>query len=151
MLKVAGFSPNSLGLFIQSQKEKLMSTLTTADSSKKKIIEFAFKAAIASFLFTIVVTAIMPDPKDLASSIRKAAKDEKTRVILLSFVRNPASLYRASELDEKDGNLKSAIMEMETAIGLLELHSANQIVITRYTTRLNNLKSQLKGGSLPIH
>jgi len=64
---------------------------------------------------------------------------------LLSFINNPASLYRASEIDEKDGNLPSAIMEMETAIGLLELHSANPQVINRYATRLNNLKDQVKG------
>jgi len=128
-----------------------MSPLASADSSKKKILEFAIKAAIVFFLFTIAVPIVMPDPKDLASSIRKAAKDEKTRVLLLSFVRNPASLYRASVLDEKDGNLQSAIMEMETAIGLLELHSVNQQITNRYTTRLNKLNSQLKGGSSPVH
>jgi len=123
-----------------------MAQQPTGDSFKRKISEFSIKAAIAFFLFTIAVSTFMPDPRDLAASIRKAAKDEKTRILLLSFINNPASLYRASEIDEKDGNLPSAIMEMETAIGLLELHSANPQVINRYATRLNNLKDQVKGG-----
>jgi hypothetical protein len=138
---------DSLKLFIQSQKEKLMDTIPVTDSFKKQIAVFAIKASIVFFLFTIVIPLLIPDPKDLANSVRKAAKDEKTRVILMSFIDNPVSLYRASELDEKDGNLQSAIMEMETAIGLLELHNVNQQIMNRYTTRLNNLKDQLKSSN----
>ena len=122
-----------------------MDTLATNDPLSKQILRFAFKAAIVFFLFTIAVSTFMPDPRDLVKSVRKAAKDEKTRVIMYSFVQNPGSLNRASEIDEKDGNLQAAIMEMEAAVGLLELHNVNQQIIYRYTTRLNNLRDKLKG------
>jgi hypothetical protein len=122
-----------------------MNQQSSGDSFAKRIAEFGIKAAIAFFLFIMAVSSFMPDPRDFAASVRKAAKDEKTRVLLLSLISNPASLYRASEIDENKGDLPSAIMEMETAIGQLELHSANPQIINRYTTRLNNLKDEVKG------
>ncbi len=118
-----------------------------------QIKQFAIKAAIVFLLFTLTVSILMPDLGALASSIKrdvkKAAKDEKTRTVLLSFIENPAALYRVSEIEEKDGKLKNAVMQMELAIGLLEMHNTNQPVINRYTTRLNSLKEQLKNSAEP--
>jgi len=45
----------------------------------------------------------------------------------MSFIQNPAVLYRASEFDEKAGKLNDAVLEMEMAIGLLEMHNANRL------------------------
>jgi hypothetical protein len=84
----------------------------------------------------------MPDFSALTYSMKKAAKNEKTRVALMSFIQNPAALYRASEIDEKAGKLNDAVMEMQLAIGLLEMHNANQLVIKRYATRMEHLNSQ---------
>jgi hypothetical protein len=109
-----------------------------------ELVLFSIKAAIAFILFIIAMAVYMPDFSALSYSIKKEAKKEKTRVALMSFIQNPAALYRASEIDEKAGKLNDAVMEMQMAIGLLEMHSANQLVINRYTTRLDQLNSQLK-------
>jgi len=116
-------------------------------SIKSQLFLFLVKAVIAFTLFIIAVVVLMPDLSGLSYSIKKAAKDEKTRVALMSFIQNPAALYRASEIDEKAGKLNNSIMEMQLAIGLLEMHNANQLVIKRYATRLDQLNLQLKTSS----
>ena len=121
------------------------------NSTVSQLVIFLIKAAIAFILFIVAVAVLMPDFSALSYSIKKSAKDEKTRVLLTSFIQNPAALYRAAEIDEKGGNLNDAAIEMQLAIGLLEMHNANQLVINRYTTRLDHLNSQLKtaGEHLP--
>lgn len=108
---------------------------------------FSIKAVIACILFIVAVVVLMPDYSALSYSMKKAAKNEKTRVALMSFIQNPAALYRASEVDEKAGKLNDAVMEMQLAIGLLEMHNANQLVIKRYATRLDHLNSQVKSAT----
>lgn len=116
-------------------------------SLASQLVPFSIKAAIAFILFVVATPILMPDISALKYSIKKAAKDEKTRIVLMSFIQNPAALYRASEIDEKAGKFNNAVMEMQLAIGLLEMHSANQLVIKRYTTRLDHLNSQLKNAN----
>jgi hypothetical protein len=109
-----------------------------------QFISFSVKAIIVFILFMVAIVVLLPDFTGLAYSIKKVAKDEKTRLALMSFIQNPAALYRASEIDEKAGKFSSAEMEMELAVGLLEMHNANQLVIKRYETRLKQLKSKFK-------
>lgn len=111
--------------------------------------QFAIRTVIVFVLIIAALNIVLPDFSAVAYSVRKAAKDEKTRTLLLSFIENPAALYRASEIDEKNGKLASAVMEMELAIGLLEMHNANQQVINRYTLRLNKLKEQTNSLTKP--
>ena len=47
-----------------------------------------------------------------------------------------------SETDESKGNLPNAIRDMEVAIGLLEMHGANNQTIKRYSDRLAMLKAK---------
>lgn len=109
-----------------------------------QLIIFTIKAAIVFTLVIVATVVLIPDFSALSHSIKKEAKIEKTRVALMSFIQNPAALYRASEIDEKAGKLNDAVIEMKLAIGLLEMHNANQHVIKRYTARLDHLNSQLK-------
>jgi hypothetical protein len=108
-----------------------------------QLVLFSIKAAIALILFIVAVVVLMPDFSALTYSMKKATKDEKTRVALMSFIQNPAALYRASEIDEKAGKFNDAVMEMQLAIGLLEMHNANQLVIKRYATRLDQLTTKI--------
>jgi hypothetical protein len=116
-------------------------------SIKSQLFLFLVKAVITFTLFVVAVVVLMPDFSALSYSIKKAAKGEKARVALMSFIQNPAALFRASEIDEKAGKLNDAVMEMQLAIGLLEMHNANQLVIKRYTTRLDHLNSQVQPAS----
>lgn len=128
--------------YLRFTKMQLNST-----SIKSQLILFSVKALIAFSLFLVAVVVLSPDFSALSYSIKKAAKGEKTRVALMSFIQNPAALFRASEIDEKAGKLNDAVMEMQLAIGLLEMHNANQLVIKRYTTRLDHLNSQVQPAS----
>jgi hypothetical protein len=120
---------------------------SNSTSLVSQLVLFSIKAALTFLLFIVAAVVLMPDFSALSYSIKKAAKDEKTRVTLMSFIQNPAALYRASEIDEKAGKFNDAVMEMQLAIGLLEMHNANQLVIKRYTSRLDHLNSQFKTAS----
>ena len=77
-------------------------------------------------------------------------KEEKTKLYALSFIQNPAVLYKVSEIEEHNGKLGNAIRAMELAIGLLEMHGAEKHVIKRYQDRLEKLsrtRSTCKKGS----
>ena len=50
---------------------------------------------------------------------------------------------KVSHLREEAGDIKGAVMELELAIGLLELHSADKVVRSRYETRLDQLRKKL--------
>jgi hypothetical protein len=47
-----------------------------------------------------------------------------------------------AEIYESKGDFSEASTEIELAIGLLELHSARQAVIDRYSERLLSLKTK---------
>lgn len=117
-------------------------------SFSSQLILFSIKAAIIFILFIVATVVLIPDFSALSYSVKKAAKDEKTRVALMSFIQNPAALYRTSEIDEKAGKLNNAVMEMQMAIGLLEMHNANPLVIKRYTVRLDRLNSLVKNNTV---
>lgn len=81
----------------------------------------------------------------IKSSLSKTFKEERTQLHLLSFIQNPAVLYKTSVMDEEAGKLKEAIRDMELAIGLLEMHGASSSVIARYNERLLKLQNKLTG------
>jgi hypothetical protein len=70
---------------------------------------------------------------------------ERNKLLLLGLVQNPAALYKASEIAEKQGFLEAARRDMELAVGLVELHPADKRVAKRYYDRLEALK--IKPGS----
>ena len=81
----------------------------------------------------------------LRYSLSKTFKEERTQLHLLSFIQNPAVLYKTSVMDEEEGKLKEAVRDMELAIGLLEMHGASSSVIARYNERLLKLQNKLTG------
>lgn len=117
---------------------------TNSTSTISQLVIFLIKAVVVFTLFIVGVVILVPDYRAISYSVKKEAKNEKTRIALMSFIQNPAALYSASEIDEKAGKFKDAILEMQLAIGLLEMHNANPIVIKRYKSRLDNLNTQIK-------
>jgi hypothetical protein len=72
----------------------------------------------------------------------KTRLTEKNTIILLGLIQNPAALEKASIISEKKDRLDRAIVEMELAIGLLELHSASPAILKKYNDRLKHLYSK---------
>jgi hypothetical protein len=72
----------------------------------------------------------------------KTTINEKNAIILLGLIQNPAALEKASIISEKKDRFDRAIVEMELAIGLLELHTASPNILARYKNRLKHLQSK---------
>ncbi len=61
------------------------------------------------------------------------------------FSANPAAHYRLASMYEQKGAISAAILEMELAVGLLEMHSSEKAVLARYLKRLNDLRDKEAG------
>jgi hypothetical protein len=82
----------------------------------------------------------------LKEKVRKVTRDERTQVRLRGLLtHNPAVHFRAAALEEERGDLKDAIEEIELALGLLELHSADRAIQEKYQARLQELKRKQAG------
>lgn len=106
---------------------------------------FAMKTGIVLILILILANFLLPDFSEL-----KRFETPKSKIILLSFVQNPQALLKISEIEEAEGKIDNAIREVELAIGLLEMHGANNQVIQKYTDRVNKLKSKNEQDKLKI-
>ena len=124
-------------------------------NSTRSFWMFTAKAIVITILLALFLDAFIPNFSDIRDdfSQQKAAlkiklantlKEERTKLYVLSFVQNPAALYKTSEIAERDGRLDSAMRDMELAIGLLEMHNADKQVIKRYNDRLAKLKVAAK-------
>ena len=120
------------------------------DILHRPFVIFGVKAVIVAILVTIVLDAFIPDFSGIRDDISQksvalkagvdnALKDDKTKLYALSFIQNPAALYKVSEIEERNGKLSNAIRDMELAIGLLEMNGADKQVIKRYNDRLDKL------------
>ena len=113
----------------------------TANTEKNSLKQFALKMAIGAGIIVIFINIILPDFSALNKSISSVLEQEKSKAIILSFVQNPVVLYKLSEFDEKEGKIIKAILDVEVAIGLLEMHGATASTIAKYQARINHLKS----------
>ena len=113
----------------------------SASNEKNPLKQFALKIAIGLGLVVIFINIVLPDFSALGKSIGNTLEKDKNKVILLSFVQNPAALYKISEFDEKEGKIIKAILDIEMAIGLLEMHGATSTTISKYQARITYLKS----------
>lgn len=128
------------------------------ESAPRSFWMFVAKAIVVTILLALFLDAFLPDFTEMRSEFRTelsqktaAVKDrlvktfgnERAKLYILSFVQNPAALYKTSELAEKDSKFESAIRDMELAVGLLEMHNADKQVIKRYNDRLDKLKAAL--------
>jgi hypothetical protein len=114
-------------------------------------VAFGVKAVLVTALLAIVLDSFLPDWEGLSQKssalkvgVDNALKDERNKLYALSFVQNPAALFKASEIEERNGKLSNAIRDVELAIGLLEMNGADKQVIKRYNDRLDKLNASNK-------
>jgi len=104
-------------------------------------------AYVADSIVDSIVNTV--DIQPIKSKLRKALSEERTRIRLKGLLTtNPAVNYRVSLIEENKGNLEAAIDEIELALGLLELHSADRATKDKYVSRLQELKRKL-GAQVP--
>ncbi len=114
------------------------------------------KTAAILLLVGVFLDYVLPDSADVRTEvaafkrqITKNFKDDRAKLYALSFIQNPAALYKTSEIAEREGKIDSAIRDIEMAIGLLEMHSADKLVIKRYYERYERL-AKLKLEAKPV-
>ena len=127
----------------------------SADTFLSSIGMFAAKVAVVLLLLGVMLEVFLPDMEEIKAEVtqqKTALKDrlartfgnERAKLYILSFVQNPAALYKTSEIAEREARLDSAVRDMELAIGLLEMHGADKQAIKRYNDRLDKLKAAAK-------
>ena len=115
-----------------------------------RYVDFAIKAAIVAtaismsvaYLFEKITEAITPS-RNIVADVKAVSADPKVKLRLKGLLTtNPAVHYRISFIEEEAGSYSVAAEEITLAIGLLELHGADQVVQSRYVKRLQELKSK---------
>jgi hypothetical protein len=116
-------------------------------NSRSSILNFTLKIGVIFLFFIILIDLIFPDYSDIHNYIASKNKivadrinEKQNQFYLLGLIQNPVALYKSSEVHENNGRLDNAIRDMELALGLLEMHGSNQILIEKFKTRLNSLK-----------
>jgi len=105
---------------------------------------FTIKVAIVAAVVGLGVVLVAESMVDALVPIKNKLKDQKTKLRVKGlFLTNPAVSYRISFIQEHEGNLDAAVLEMELAMGLLELHSSDRAAKERYAARLQELKNKL--------
>ncbi len=113
----------------------------------QSLVSFALKFAVVLALFGVSLGLLLPDFSAIKASIRKNFQDERAKLYVLSFIQNPAALYKTAEIEARNGKIDNATRDMELAIGLLEMHGADKQVIRRYADRLEEFKNAKKKNS----
>ena len=111
---------------------------------RSSIWPFVAKTAAVFALTVVFLDFVLADFREVKRVLENNFKTEQAKLYILSFVQNPAALYKTSEIKEKEGKLERATLEMELAIGLLEMHNADKQVINRYYARLEKLQAEVK-------
>ena len=108
------------------------------------LMPFVIKALLLAIIFFGGISFLLPNFSKIVTSVQNEARKEQNRIRLTGlFTTNPAVHMKVSHLREEAGDIKGAVMELELAIGLLELHSADKVVRSRYETRLDQLRKKL--------
>ena len=114
------------------------------NTTDKNQTGFVTKVVVVLVAVLITFSFVMPDVEDLRSFDKPFRNLDKpvNKIYLLSLLNNPEGLYMASEIWEEQSKYENAIREMRLAIGLLEMHKADDKVIQRYRERLQKLRAK---------
>lgn len=122
-------------------------------------LQFAVKSLILSLIFVAVMAVglsvmlgtLTPDRTEVKRRVDRARENiigelakEKTRIRIKGlFTTNPYVHWKVSLISESEGNIAGAVEEMELAMGLLEIHSADKSVMQKYEARTRELQRRL--------
>ena len=112
--------------------------------SKSDEITIDLASGLTNFIIKtfIISISIVLSLTYLFSQIPKFEEKEKNKIILVSFIQNPAILMKLAINEENKGEKLKAIFYLEAAIGLMEMHGAKENYILKYQEKINELKSK---------
>ena len=96
------------------------------------IMLFSIKIGITFIFFVASINYLVPT----------LPENERNKLIATSFIQNPFILWRLSENSEMRGKIDSSIMYIESAIGLIEMNGGSEKVLSKYQSKLEELKKK---------
>ena len=124
--------------------KKLNKLVKTIDTNISPFKGFIFKLILAALMLQFFLPHFLNGAYEqlfvIGAKLSSRIKDERIQIYALGMVHNPTALYQISLLDEKKKQYGSAVRHMEFAIGLLEMHGTERVVVKRYQDRLEALK-----------
>ena len=124
--------------------KKLNDLVKTIDTNLSPFKGFIFKLILAALMLQFFLPYFLNGAYEqlfvIGAKLSNRIKDERIQIYALGMVNNPTALYQISLLDERKKHYGSAVRHMEFAIGLLEMHGTERVVIKRYQDRLEALK-----------
>ena len=110
----------------------------------KSMLPYAAKCLVVAIIFFGGISFLLPDLNKMVSRIQTEVRKDQNRIRLTGlFTTNPAVHMKVSYLREEAGDIKGAVLEIELAIGLLELHSQDKEARSRYQARLDELRRKV--------
>lgn len=97
---------------------------------------FVTKVIIVAVAVAAVISFLLPNTNNLNN-----LETPINKIYVLSFIQNPEALFMASEYWETEMKYDNAVRDMRLAIGLLEMHRADPVVLKKYKDRLETLRN----------
>lgn len=102
--------------------------------------QFVIKAGSIIFFIWIFLSFFLVQATYSLKKV-KFFQNEVVQIYLKGAIQNPAALWRSSVIHEEHEKYTQAILDMELAIGLLEMHRAPDEMKKAYKDRLSHLMS----------
>ena len=104
------------------------------------IFIFFIKSFVLIVLIAGSIRLVFPEIFSVGEYSKKFMADPGNQALVLSFIQNPVALSISAERDIEKKRFGDAIIKLELAIGLFEMHGANKANIQPYIDRLNYVK-----------
>ncbi len=112
-----------------------------SEKSKSSLKDLLVKSVVILGLIYFFIKMALPDFRSIGKSIEHSLSKPKNQIILLSLIDNPVALLKMAEIDIQEKKYDKAILQIELAIGLAEMHGGNKEFILELRDKLNEAKS----------
>lgn len=107
-------------------KDKQLSKVTLNRSRSMDIKSFLIKTSVVFLaIYFMVVMPLTSSIKDATKGIDISLSKTSTKLILVSLISNPETLYLLANEELKSANKVKAQMFIDTAIGIIESHNSS--------------------------
>ena len=110
----------------------------------KSLFLFFIKSLIIFLFFFFPFFYYFYNLSPFNKEIKNIYNDEQNKIIILSFIQNTVALENMAERDVSKNNFKDAILKYQLAIGLFEMHGANEKYINDCEIKIANLSKKVK-------
>ncbi len=123
-----------------TESYKLMNIVCMSSLFSHPAIRFILKVLCIITISWLFLSIFLLQVSSILKDI-KVVKSDTFEIYLKGAIQNPTALWKSSELNENNKKYVKAILDMELAIGLLDIYDAPKEIKKSYEDRLIYLKS----------